>query len=160
MPAKPDFSRMPCSIARTLDVVGESWTLLILRDAFQGLRRFDEIQKSLGIATNVLTARLTKLVDEGILDQRRYQEHPPRYEYVLTEKGRDLGPILLSLVQFGNKWLAGSKEPPQAIVHGGCAHVCAPRLICSHCREPIAKGGSRIVPIAKMRGTRSSRATA
>ena len=151
MPTKPDFSEMRCSIARSLDIIGESWTLLVLRDAFQGARRFDEFQKSLGIATNVLTARLKRLVDEGLLEQRRYQEHPPRYEYVLTEKARDLGPILANLVHWGNKYLAGSKGPPQAIVHNACGHAMTPQLQCSHCGQPIAKQGLSIVPTAKLK---------
>jgi DNA-binding HxlR family transcriptional regulator len=140
---------MHCSIARSLDVIGESWSLLILRDIYQGSRRFDELQKDLGIATNVLTARLNRLVDEGILEARRYQEHPPRYEYVPTEKGRELGPVLMFLVQWGNKWLSGSKEPQQAIVHNGCGHVGTPRIVCTHCGEAIGKHGVSIVPISK-----------
>jgi DNA-binding HxlR family transcriptional regulator len=151
MPAKPDFSEMHCSIARSLDIIGESWSLLILRDIFQGLRRFDELQKSLGIATNVLTARLKRLTDEGLLEQRLYQEHPARYEYIPTEQGRDLGPILVNLVQWGNKYLAGSKGPPQAIVHNACGHVMSARLTCSHCGEPIGKQGVSIVPTSKVK---------
>lgn len=149
MPAKPNFGEMPCSIARSLDIIGESWTLLVLRDVLQGLRRFDEIQKNLGIATNVLSARLKRLTDEGLLEQRRYQQHPPRFEYVLTEKGRDLAPALMYLVQWGNKYLAGAKDAPQVLVHNACGHVMSPRLSCSHCGEPLSKQGVSIVPSAK-----------
>ena len=85
-----DYEGQDCSIARALEVVGERWTLLIIRDAFLGLRRFDQFQESLGIARNVLTDRLNRLVEEGILDRVRYNEHPERYEYRLTSKGRDL----------------------------------------------------------------------
>lgn len=151
MPAKPDFGQMQCSIARALDIVGEGWSMLVLRDVLQGLRRFDEIQQSLGVATNVLSARLKRLTDEGLLEQRRYQQHPPRYEYVPTQKARDLGPVLVGLVQWGNTYLAGSKEPPQALVHDDCAHVMTPKLVCSHCGTSIAKRGLSIVPSAKVK---------
>ena len=140
---------MHCSIARTLDVVGEGWTLLILRDILQGLRRFDEIQKSLGVATNVLTARLKRLTDEGLLDQRAYQQHPVRYEYVPTEKARDLGPILITLIQWGDKYLAGATGPPRLLVHDACGHVTSPRLVCSYCKEPLGKQGVRMVAPTK-----------
>lgn len=156
MPVKPDFGSMECSIARSLDIVGESWTLLILRDVLQGLRRFDEIQKSLGIATNVLTARLKRLVDEGLLEQRRYSQHPPRYEYVPTDKGRELGAVLLYLIAWGNKHLAGSKEPPQVLVHNACGHTMTPRMSCSHCGEPLGKGVS-IVPRSRLKAFLAAR---
>jgi len=142
---------MPCSIARTLDIVGEGWTLLIMRDINQGLRRFDEIQKSLGIATNVLTARLKRLVEAGLLDQRAYQERPPRYEYEPTQMARDLAPVLISLVLWGDKYLAGAKGPPRLLVHNTCGHLTSPRLLCSHCNEPIGTRGVRMVPPPKTR---------
>ena len=96
-----------CSIARTLDVVGEWWTPLILRDAFRGTRRFDDFHASLGMARSVLTARLRKLTDQGILERHRYSEHPPRYEYRLTEKGLALFPVIAALMQWGDTWAAG-----------------------------------------------------
>jgi DNA-binding HxlR family transcriptional regulator len=142
---------MRCSIARSLDIIGESWSLLILRDILQGSRRFDELQNGLGIATNVLTARLARLTGEGLLERRRYQERPVRFEYLLTEKGRDLSPILVNLVQWGNKYLSRPKEMPQAIVHNACAHVMTPRQICSHCEAPIGKQGLSIVPSSKVK---------
>ena len=108
MPLKTDFSRMDCPIARTLDLVGECWSLLIIRDVLQGKHRFDELQVSLGIATNMLTTRLKRLSDAGILRRTAYQRHPLRYEYDLTEKGRALGPVLLSLRQWGDRFLAKS----------------------------------------------------
>ena len=106
-----DYDGQDCSIARALEVVGERWTLLIIRDAFLGLRRFDQFQESLGIARNVLTDRLARLVDEGILDRVRYSERPERYEYRLTPKGRDLGIALAALRQWGDTYL--SEEPPR-----------------------------------------------
>src|SRR5436189_1645006 len=108
---KRDYEGQNCSIARALEVVGERWTLLIVRDAFLGLRRFEQFQESLGIARNVLTDRLRRLVDEGILERVRYSEHPERFEYQLTPKGRDLQIALAGLRQWGDKYL--SDKPPR-----------------------------------------------
>jgi DNA-binding HxlR family transcriptional regulator len=105
-----DYEGQNCSIARALEVVGERWTLLIVRDAFLGLRRFDEFQENLGIARNVLTDRLNRLVEEGILERVRYSERPERYEYRLTQKGRDLHVALAGLRQWGDKYR--SEQPP------------------------------------------------
>jgi DNA-binding HxlR family transcriptional regulator len=107
---KRDYESQNCSIARALEVVGERWTLLIVRDAVVGRRRFDEFQQSLGISRNVLTERLSRLVEEGILRRVRYQEHPDRYEYLLTKKGRDLHLALTGLRQWGDKYM--SEKPP------------------------------------------------
>ena len=107
---KRDYDGQNCSIARALEVVGERWTLLIVRDAFLGRRRFDEFQQSLGISRNVLTERLSRLVEEGILERVLYQEHPARYEYRLTRKGRDLHLALSGLRQWGDEYL--SEKPP------------------------------------------------
>lgn len=105
VPLKTDFSKMDCPIARTLDLVGECWSLLIVRDVLQGKHRFDEFQASLGIATNVLATRLKRLTDAGILARKPYQTNPTRYEYDLTEKGRALGPVVLSLKNWGERFL-------------------------------------------------------
>jgi len=110
---KRDYDGQICSIARALEIVGERWTLLIVRDAFLGLRRFDEFQESLGIARNVLTDRLNRLVEEGILDRVRYSERPERFEYVLTRKGRDLQLALAGLRQWGDTYL--SDKPPRVL---------------------------------------------
>jgi DNA-binding HxlR family transcriptional regulator len=107
---KRDYEGQNCSIARALEVVGERWTLLIVRDAFLGFRRFDEFQANLGIARNVLTDRLNRLVDEGILERVRYCERPERFEYRLTQKGRDLNIALAGLRQWGDKYV--SEKPP------------------------------------------------
>jgi DNA-binding HxlR family transcriptional regulator len=100
---RKSFGNMQCPIARSLERVGEWWSILILRDAFHGLTRFDEFQKSLQIAPNILSRRLNALVDSGMLERRRYTDHPPRYEYVLTERGRDFRPVLLAMLAWGNK---------------------------------------------------------
>jgi DNA-binding HxlR family transcriptional regulator len=110
---KRDYEGQNCSVARTLEVVGERWSLLIVRDAILGRRRFDEFQESLGIARNVLTDRLNRLVEEGILERVLYTERPARYEYVLTPKGRDLQVALTGLRQWGDKYLSG--KPPRVL---------------------------------------------
>ena len=121
-----------CSIARSLEVVGERWTILIIRDAFLGVRRFDDFQESLGVSRGVLTNRLKRLVDEGILERRRYQEHPPRYEYRLTDKGRDLWPATMGLLKWGDRYLA-EDGPPRLFFHRDCGGEMTERLTCSKC---------------------------
>ncbi len=125
---------LECSIARSLELIGERWSLLVIRDVSLGNRRFDEIQGSLGVARNVLAARLQRLVDEEILEKRAYQERPPRYEYFLTEKGLDLWPVMVALIGFGDKHLLGpGEEPPVRIVHKGCGGAVNDRRICERC---------------------------
>jgi DNA-binding HxlR family transcriptional regulator len=108
-----DYSGQNCSVARALEVVGERWTLLIVRDVLLGPRRFDELQKSLGIARNVLTDRLNRMVEDGVLEKVRYSERPERFEYQLTAKGQDLNIALAGLRQWGDKYL--SDKPPQLL---------------------------------------------
>lgn len=128
-----DYAGQECSIARTLEVVGERWTLLILRDVLLGVRRFDDIQEDLGVARNVLAARLERLVDEGVLEKRRYQERPARHEYVLTEKGRDLWPVTFELLRWGDRHAVGAKGPPTVFVHRDCGGTVGDRRICERC---------------------------
>jgi DNA-binding HxlR family transcriptional regulator len=111
---RKSFGAMQCPIARSLERVGEWWSILILRDAFHGLTQFDQFQKSLGIAPNMLTRRLSALVENGLLERRRYSERPPRDEYVLTDKGRDFRPVLWALLAWGNKHYA--PEGPSVVV--------------------------------------------
>ena len=135
---RTSFAGMHCSVGRTLEVVGEWWTLMVLRSSFRGVRRFDDIQRELGIARNVLADRLTTLVDERILERRRYQERPARYEYRLTEKGRDLYPVIVSLMAWGDRWAFAAKtDPPVILTHRRCGHDITPVLVCPHCREDI-----------------------
>ena len=110
---KRDYEGQNCSVARALEVVGERWTLLIVRDAFLGLSRFEQFQENLGIARNVLADRLSRLVEEGILERVRYSERPERYEYRLTQKGRDLNLAITSLRQWGDRYL--SEKPPRVL---------------------------------------------
>lgn len=131
------IGRLPCSVARALSVVGDRWTLLILRDAFLGARRFDHFAASLKLSPHLLSTRLQKLVDEGILERRAYQAQPVRYEYRLTDKGRDLYPVIASLVRWGDRWMSGSDGPPARLVHKTCGHRTTPELVCSECREAL-----------------------
>jgi DNA-binding HxlR family transcriptional regulator len=133
-----DIGEETCSLARTLAVVGDRWTMLILRQAFCGTRRFKDFQGQLGLTTHRLAERLQKLVDEGIFERRRYSERPERFEYKLTPKGLDLYPILLAMVRFGDRWLAGDDGPPMEFVHETCGHDSKAQLTCSHCREPLS----------------------
>src|ERR671914_1164836 len=103
---RKSFGKMPCPIARSLDRVGEWWSILIIRDALHGFTRFDEFQKSLNIAPNMLTRRLSALVDAGLLQRRRYSERPPRDEYILTDRGRDFRPVIVAMFAWGNKHFA------------------------------------------------------
>lgn len=131
-----EYDGQNCSIARTLELIGERWTLLIIRDAFLGVRRFEDFQASLGVARNVLSARLARLVDEGILERRLYQERPERYEYRLTEKGIGLWPVLISLVKWGDRY-AAADGPPRIIEHRDCGGQVTERLTCDRCGKPL-----------------------
>jgi DNA-binding HxlR family transcriptional regulator len=135
-----------CSIAKTLDVVGEWWTLLILRDAFRGARRFDDFHASLGMARSVLTARLRKLTDEGILERRSYSDHPPRYEYLLTEKGRALFPVITALLAWGDTWAPEPGGPPVVLVHDACGNITQPVLTCPHCHGEVTPANTHSEP--------------
>src|ERR1700746_2208528 len=112
---RKSFDKMPCPIARSLERVGEWWSMLIMRDALHGFTRFDEFQKILGIAPNMLTRRLNALVEAGLLERRRYSEHPPRDEYVPTARGRDFRPVLFSLLAWGNRQFAAEGASVQLI---------------------------------------------
>src|SRR6202041_1441141 len=125
---RTSFGAMPCPIARSLERVGEWWSILILRDASLGLTRFDEFQESLGIASNILTRRLKALVEAGLLDRRRYSERPPREEYVLTQAGRDFRPVLWALLAWGNKHFA-PEGPSVVIIDKQTGAVADPILV-------------------------------
>jgi DNA-binding HxlR family transcriptional regulator len=126
-----------CSLARALEVVGERWTLLIVRDAMFGVRRFDEFQANLGIARNVLQARLERLVDHGIFEKRRYQQRPERYEYRLTEKGLGLWPTIVALMQWGDAHAQPEAGPPVLLEHRDCGGAIDTHRICARCGEKL-----------------------
>jgi DNA-binding HxlR family transcriptional regulator len=135
---------MHCSVAQCLEVVGEWWSLLIVRDAFLGVSRFDELQERLGISRNVLNQRLAHLVDEGVLAKVPYSDHPPRYDYRLTDKGRDLWPVLTAMRQWGDAHAAPS-GPPVQMVHRACGQVTDAVFTCAHCGEPMGPRDARAV---------------
>jgi DNA-binding HxlR family transcriptional regulator len=126
-----------CSIAKSLEVIGERWSLLIVRDVMNGNRRFGEMQESLGIARNVLSARLQRLIEEDILERRAYQQSPARYEYFLTEKGLDLWPALIALLGWGDRHSAGPEGPPKLIVHKVCGGAVSDRGVCESCGQVL-----------------------
>jgi DNA-binding HxlR family transcriptional regulator len=128
-----DYDNQVCSIAAALEVVGERWSLLIVRDILLGLRRFDAMQAHLGIARNVLHTRLTRLLDHGVLEKRLYQERPPRYEYRLTEKGLDLWPTIVALMKWGDRYAAPASGPPVLLEHRGCGGAVDEHRMCATC---------------------------
>jgi DNA-binding HxlR family transcriptional regulator len=140
------FADWNCSIARTIDAVGEWWTLLIVRDAFRGTKRFDDFQASLGLARSVLTARLRKLTEQGILRRTAYSEHPPRYEYELTEKGRALFGVIAVMLQWGDTWAPSPGGPPVEFVHDVCGNVTQPVLTCPHCHGEVTADNTHSQP--------------
>ena len=132
-----DLKDEPCSVARTLSVIGDRWTLMILRDCFMGLRRFEHFEASLGITRHVLADRLKKLVDEGVLKKVPYGEAPVREEYRLTERGFELYPVVLSIVQWGDKHMADERGAPIVRRHEKCGNIVQGKMLCSDCGEEL-----------------------
>jgi DNA-binding HxlR family transcriptional regulator len=122
------------SVKAAVDLLGDRWTFLILRESFFGVRRFGELQRNLGIARTVLSSRLKMLVAEGLLERHRYREDPAWFEYRLSEKGLDFYPVALALMSWGDKHLAGDAGPPVVLRHRRCGHLADPAWICSHCK--------------------------
>lgn len=149
---KRTYDQQVCSIAGALELVGERWTILILRDVFLGIRRFDDLQRELGIARNVLRDRLNLLVEQGILEKRRYQERPERFEYRLTEKGLDLWPVIHALMSWGDKHGVVPAGPPTIIEHRDCGGHVDENRMCEKCgaivgpRDIWAKPGPGATP--------------
>lgn len=134
---RTQFGDMTCSIARTLDIAGEPWSPLILRDVFIGISRFDDLQRDLGISRKVLAERLKHLVKEGVLERSAYSERPPRHDYVLTEKGWELCDVLLAITAWGDRWTAGEAGPPALLRHRTCGQLTHAELHCAQCGEPL-----------------------
>ena len=139
-----ELDKQPCSLARAISVVGDRWTLVILRDCFLGIRRFDALEKSLGITRHVLADRLKKLVDSGVLYKTPYQQKPIREEYRLTEKGLELHPVILALVHWGDKHMVDERGVPIIHVHKKCGQVMQPVTVCSCCKEPVTAKDIRV----------------
>ena len=144
MPARKSLDHLDCSLVNSVDVFGDRWSLLILRDSFFGVRRFEDFQRDLGIARNVLSDRLRGLVDAGILRAVEYQDNPPRHEYRLTEKGRDLYDVLMALWRWGDRWHPSETE--RVAVHRTCGAVTHLVATCSHCGERLDVRSTSIEP--------------
>ena len=136
---------MNCSVAQGLEVVGEWWSMLIVRDAFMGVTRFEDFHDRLGISRNVLNARLNHLVDRGVFERVAYCEHPPRYDYRLTAKGKDLWAVLTALRQCGDRWESPAGAPVE-LIHKGCGQVAEIVEACSECGERVTGRDVRAVP--------------
>jgi DNA-binding HxlR family transcriptional regulator len=134
---KRDYPTQYCPVASTLEVIGERWTLLVIRDVFLGIRRFEDIQRDLGVARNILQVRLERLVEEGILVKRPYQERPLRSEYRLTEKGADLWPVLVAMLQWGDQHALDGGERPMILQHRGCGGELDDRRRCLRCSADV-----------------------
>lgn len=143
---RTSFAEMHCSIAQTLDVVGEWWTPLILRDVYMGLHRFEDLAENLEISRNLLTRRLTDLVDRGVLERRKYQDRPVRHSYHLTEAGAELVPALLVLMAWGDRRATPPGGPPVRLVHRDCGGQFTPTVSCSCCGEPVGVDGVDLLP--------------
>jgi len=141
-----DYPDQACSIAGALEVVGERWSLLIVRDIMLGLRRFDELQAELGVARNVLQSRLTRLSEQGVIEKTLYQERPPRYEYRLTEMGLDLWPTMLALMRWGDRHAPRSAGPPVVVEHRGCGGEVDDHRVCERCGERLTVRDVRALP--------------
>ncbi|MEO6652987.1 MAG: helix-turn-helix domain-containing protein [Ilumatobacteraceae bacterium] len=133
---RKSYSDMNCSVAQSLDIVGDPWTLLVVRDIMFGIRRFNDIQERLGIARNTLTDRLTTLVDHGVLAKVAYQDNPERFEYRLTPKGRALSPIIITLMQWGDQW-SGLPEPPVHLIDRNSGRILDPVLVDRQSGRPL-----------------------
>ena len=136
VPYRP-FPDQQCSIAAALEILGERWTLLVMRDVLLGRRRFGDIRNHLGVAPNILSDRLQTLVEHGLLERRPIAGEHDAFDYVPTRKGADCNPVLVALLQWGDRHATPDGGPPRVLVHTACGHDAEPRLHCSHCGEPV-----------------------
>lgn len=143
---RTSFANVHCSIAQSLEIIGEWWTMLVLRDAFLGVRRFDDFVDRLGIARNVLTDRLNTLVDGGVLERHAYDQARGRCDYVLTDKGRALWPVITALRQWGDEWILGAGKEPVLLEHLHHGHTTTARMTCDVCSEELNAHSVRAVP--------------
>jgi DNA-binding HxlR family transcriptional regulator len=143
---RTSLAGVACSIARATDLFADAWTALIMRDVLLGVTRFDDIAEDLGISRKVLAARLARLVEEGVLVRERYQDRPPREHYRATEKGEQLYPVLLALMDWGDRWYAGEAGPPALVHHLDCGRDTTPVTACAHCGEQLTTRNSTQLP--------------
>ncbi len=135
-----------CSVARSVAVIGDRWTLMILRDLFLGIRRFEDFERRLSISRSLIADRLKRLVEEGVVRREPYQDRPPRHEYRLTEKGLALHPVMMAIVHWGDTWCAGEEGPPLLHRHRTCGHDFAPVSVCSECGAPLTARDVEVRP--------------
>jgi DNA-binding HxlR family transcriptional regulator len=143
---RTSLSEVACSVARATDLFADAWTALIMRDVLVGITRFDDLAADLGLSRKVLAARLTRLVEEDVLAKERYQESPPREHYQATDKGKELYPVLLALMNWGDRWYSGPAGPPARIRHLDCGHIITPVSACSHCGKPLTVDNTTQLP--------------
>ncbi len=134
---KKEMGSRICSVARTIEILGDRWIFLIIREAFFGIKTYEEFQRNLGIATNILSDRLKTLVQNGVFKRIKNPDDGRRFVYKLTEKGLDLYPIVLAIMNWGDRWLAGEEEPPLVLYHENCGHRLEPVMKCAHCSETV-----------------------
>ncbi len=140
--SRSDLAHKTCSIARTIEIIGNEWSLMILREMFLGSRRFDDLQRQTGASTQVLSQRLRRLVSAGILRREAYSTRPARYEYRLTRKGCELWPVIVAMKTWGDAWLADGRAPVE-IVHEACGRTVDPQMTCPYCGEPMTAHDAR-----------------
>jgi DNA-binding HxlR family transcriptional regulator len=143
---RTSFADMRCSLARGLELIGDWWSPLIVRDLFLGVTRFDELVEDLGISRNLLTLRLRALASSGIVERAPYGQRPVRYEYRLSEAGRDLVPAILALTAWGDRWARPKEGSPILFVHAGCGRRFKPQVTCSVCGEPLSAAAVKAIP--------------
>lgn len=147
MPPRTSFETIDCSIARTMAILGEPWTALILRDLFIGITRFDALYSHLGVSRKVLTVRLGRLAEDEIVVKRAYAQRPERFDYVLTGKGWQLCDILLAITAWGDQWTASEAGPPALLRHRHCGHLTTAEIRCSHCGELLHAADTEVTPL-------------
>lgn len=141
--SRADLSSQTCTLARAIALVGNEWTFVILRELFLGNRRFDDFLRQSGMSSHLLSQRLKKLETGGVIQRKAYSERPPRFEYVLTDMGLELWPVMIAMKQWGDQWL-GDGKPPVAIVHNACGLVTQPHMTCSECSAPMTAHDAEI----------------
>ena len=147
MPPRTSFETIDCSIARTMAVLGEPWTALILRDLFIGVTRFDALHTHLGVSRKVLAVRLSRLVNDEIVVKRAYAQRPERFDYILTGKGWELCDILLAISAWGDRWTTTEAGPPALLRHRECDHLTTAEIRCSHCGRPLHAADIEVTPL-------------
>jgi DNA-binding HxlR family transcriptional regulator len=147
MPPRTSFETIDCSIARTMAILGEPWTALILRDLFIGITRFDALHAHLGVSRKVLAVRLSKLADEELVAKRAYAQRPERFDYVLTSKGWQLCDILLAITAWGDKWTMAAAGPPALLRHRDCGQLTTAEIRCSHCGDLLHAADTEVTPL-------------